>query len=94
MRTLAKILRTIGRWLTWPPAWEYAAPRQFGPWHYYRYPCYRYPSRFEDAPTDLAMKAQQVLASGETTPEEIAAFVAEHFGPEYGRRSDGNTQVS
>jgi hypothetical protein len=58
MPTLAKILRTIGRWLTWPPAWEYAAPRQFGPWHYYRYPCYRYPSRFEDAPTDLAMKAQ------------------------------------
>ena len=48
MRTLAKILRTIGRWLTWPPAWEYAAARQFGPWHYYRYPCYRYPSRFEE----------------------------------------------
>jgi hypothetical protein len=35
-----------------------------------------------DAPTDLAMKAQRVLASGQMTPEEIAAFVAEHFGPD------------
>jgi hypothetical protein len=34
-----------------------------------------------DAPTDLAMKAQRVLASGQMTPEEIAAFVAERFGP-------------
>jgi glyoxylase I family protein len=46
-----------------------------------------------DAPTDRAMKAQRVLASGQTTPE-IAAFVAEHFGPEYVPDSDGNTQVS
>ena len=36
-----------------------------------------------DAPNELAMKAQRVLASGHTTPAEIAAFVAEHFGPEY-----------
>ena len=36
-----------------------------------------------DAPNELAMKAQRVLASGQTTPAEIAAFVAEHLGPEY-----------
>ena len=36
-----------------------------------------------DAPNELAMKAQRVLASGQTTPAEIAAFVAEHFGPDY-----------
>jgi glyoxylase I family protein len=47
-----------------------------------------------DAPTDLAMKAQRVLASGQTTPEEIAAFVAEHFGPEYVPGSDVSSQVS
>ena len=34
MRTSAKILRTIGRWLTWP-GWGYAAPRHFGPWAYW-----------------------------------------------------------
>ena len=43
MRTLAKILRTIGRWSTESTA-GYAAPRHFapwyyfGPWYYYRYP--------------------------------------------------------
>ena len=48
MRTLAKILRTIGGWLTWP-GWAYAAPGRFGPWrYYYRYPCYRYPSTSEE----------------------------------------------
>jgi hypothetical protein len=46
-----------------------------------------------DALTDLATKAQRVLASGQTTPEEIAAFVAEHFGPEYVSGSDGSSQV-
>ena len=46
-----------------------------------------------DAPTDLAMKAQRVLASGQMTPEEIAAFVAERFGPEYVSGSDGSSQV-
>jgi hypothetical protein len=46
-----------------------------------------------DAPTDLATKAQRVLASGQTTPEEIAAFVAEPFGPEYVCGSDGSSQV-
>ena len=35
-----------------------------------------------DAPNELAMKAQRALASGQT-PEEIAAFVTEHFGPDY-----------
>jgi hypothetical protein len=42
MRTSAKILRTIGSWLT-SPAWGYAAPRHLGPW--YHYYLYRYPSR-------------------------------------------------
>ena len=46
-----------------------------------------------DAPTDLAMKAQRVLASGQMTLEEIAAFVAERFGPEYVSGSDGSSQV-
>jgi hypothetical protein len=36
-----------------------------------------------DAPNELAIKAQQALASGQTSPAEIAAFVAEHFGPDY-----------
>jgi glyoxylase I family protein len=36
-----------------------------------------------DAPNQLAMEAQHALASGQTTPAEIAAFVAEHFGPDY-----------
>ncbi len=36
-----------------------------------------------DAPNDLAMKAQHALASGQTSPEEIAAFVSEHFGPDF-----------
>jgi hypothetical protein len=34
-----------------------------------------------DAPNELAMKAQHALASGQMAPAEIAAFVAEHFGP-------------
>ena len=42
MRTLAKILRTIGGGLTWPTG-QYVAPGRLGPWrYYYRYPCYRY----------------------------------------------------
>jgi catechol 2,3-dioxygenase-like lactoylglutathione lyase family enzyme len=36
-----------------------------------------------DAPNELALEAQRALASGQTSPEEIAAFVIEHFGPEY-----------
>jgi len=36
-----------------------------------------------DAPNELALTAQSALASGQTSPEEIAAFVAEHLGPEY-----------
>jgi hypothetical protein len=45
MRTSAKILRTIGRWLT-SPAWGYAAPRHLGPW--YHYYLYRYPSKSDE----------------------------------------------
>jgi hypothetical protein len=39
MRTLAKILRTIGGRLTWPTG-QYAGPGRLGPWRsfYYRYP--------------------------------------------------------
>ena len=40
-----------------------------------------------DAPNELALTAQRALASGQTSPEEIAAFVAEHLGPEYVPRS-------
>jgi glyoxylase I family protein len=36
-----------------------------------------------DAPNQLAIEAQQALASGHTSPADIAAFVAEHFGPDY-----------
>jgi glyoxylase I family protein len=36
-----------------------------------------------DAPNELWMKARRALASGQTTPEEIAAFVAEHVGLDY-----------
>jgi hypothetical protein len=49
MRTLAKILRTLGRWFS-SPASGYGAATQLGPWYYpyryphYRYPCYRYPN--------------------------------------------------
>lgn len=44
-----------------------------------------------DAPNELWMKAQHALASGQTTPAEIAAFVSEHFGPDYvPRRRRGN----
>jgi len=35
-----------------------------------------------DAPNALALEAQRALASGQTSPEEIAAFVAKHLGPE------------
>jgi glyoxylase I family protein len=40
-----------------------------------------------DAPNELALEAQRALASGQTSREEIAAFVAEHLGPEYAPRS-------
>jgi len=40
-----------------------------------------------DAPNELALEAQRALASGQTSPEEIAAFVTEHFGPEYAPHS-------
>ena len=36
-----------------------------------------------DAPNELALTAQRALASGQTSAEAIAAFVAEHLGPEY-----------
>jgi glyoxylase I family protein len=36
-----------------------------------------------DAPNELAIKARRALASGQTSPAEIATFVAEHFGPDY-----------
>ena len=36
-----------------------------------------------DAPNELALTAQRALAAGQTSPAEIAAFVAEHLGPEY-----------
>ena len=35
-----------------------------------------------DAPNELALMAQRALASGQTSAE-IAAFVTEHFGPDY-----------
>ena len=42
MRTSAKILRTVGRWLT-QLDWGYAGRRQLGPgYYYYRY---YYPSK-------------------------------------------------
>ena len=34
-----------------------------------------------DAPNGLWIEARSALASGQTSPAEIAAFVAEHFGP-------------
>jgi len=40
-----------------------------------------------DAPNELALTAQRALASGQTSAEAIAAFVAEHLGPEYVPRS-------
>ena len=36
-----------------------------------------------DAPNELAMEVRRAMASGQASPAEIAAFVAEHFGPEY-----------
>ena len=36
-----------------------------------------------DAPNELWTTARTALASGQTSPEEIAAFVTEQFGPEY-----------
>jgi catechol 2,3-dioxygenase-like lactoylglutathione lyase family enzyme len=33
-----------------------------------------------DAPNELWIQARQVLATGETTPDRIAAFVTEHLG--------------
>jgi hypothetical protein len=68
MRTLAKILRTIGRWLTWRPAWEYAAPRQLGPWHYDRYPCYRYPSMLTSAADGPAVVAGPIQLGSQKCP--------------------------
>jgi hypothetical protein len=47
MRTLAKILRTISRWLS-SPAWVYGAPRGFAPWYYFGPSYYRYPSRSDE----------------------------------------------
>ena len=47
MRTSAKILRTCGRWLTWP-GWGYTAPRHYRPWAYLGTPyyyIYRLPTR-------------------------------------------------
>ena len=35
-----------------------------------------------DAPNELALQAQQALAA-DPSPAEIAAFVAEHLGPDY-----------
>jgi glyoxylase I family protein len=35
-----------------------------------------------DAPNELILTAQRALASGQTSRDEIAAFVAEHLGPE------------
>ena len=48
MQTLAKILRTIGSWLTWP-AQEYAAPWGLGPRHYYYFHYYYYRSPIRSA---------------------------------------------
>jgi hypothetical protein len=36
-----------------------------------------------DAPNQLAMDARHALASGQTTPAELATFAAEHFGRDY-----------
>jgi hypothetical protein len=58
MRTSAKILRTIERWLTWP-GWGYAAPRHFGPWahlglrYYSSYPLPRRADELADPPAAL-----------------------------------------
>ena len=46
MRTSAKILRTIGSWLS-RLDWGYAGPRQLGPGYYYYYRYY-YPYRSDE----------------------------------------------
>ena len=39
-----------------------------------------------DAPNELFLMARQALAAGNTSQAAIAAFVTEHFGPEYAPR--------
>jgi hypothetical protein len=74
MRALAKILRRIGGWLTWP-AWRYGAPRPFAPWYYFGpwslY--YRFPTRL------LAAAPRP----GRLTPAKIAAYTTEHLCPDH-----------
>jgi len=60
MRTSAKILRTIGRGLTWS-GWRYAAPRHYGPWAYLGTPYY-YLYRLPDPPTEGADPAHALGA--------------------------------
>ena len=60
MRTSAKILRTIGRGLTWS-GWGYAAPRHYGPWAYLGTPYY-YLYRLPSPPTAHADPAGPVAA--------------------------------
>ena len=45
------------------------------------------------APNQLALTARTALAAGQATPAEIAAFVAEHVGPEYVSRAYVTTKV-
>ena len=45
------------------------------------------------AANQLALTARAALASGHTTSADIAAFVAEHVGPEYVPRAYASTKV-
>jgi len=45
------------------------------------------------AANQLALTARTALASGYTTSADIAAFVAEHVGPEYVPRAYATTKV-
>ena len=36
-----------------------------------------------NVPNELALTARRILASGHATQADVAAFVTEHFGPEY-----------
>ena len=56
MRTLAKILRTIGTWLT-QLDWGYAGSRYIGPWYYYCRSYYRYPSRSDQRRDQPAVRS-------------------------------------
>lgn len=57
MRTSVRILRTIGRGLTWS-GWEQSLRRYYGPWAYLGMPyyyIYRIPSRHSEPADPAAM---------------------------------------